>query len=1167
MKDTIYLGKQPRVVNSEKVEGSYQTLLGERYYVIDNHDQMPPFFMTLVSASDHWLFISSTGGLSAGRVSAETALFPYYTDDKLTENAENTGPKTLMHITRAGKTTLWEPFSQRQEGLYQLERKLYKNVLGDKLMFEEHNVELGLRYRYGWQTSERYGFVKAAWLENTSDTACDVSLLDGLQNLLPHGASTALQTNLSNLLNAYKKNELDERSGLGIFTLSSTLTDLAEPSESLKASSVWHVGLDSPRYLLSNQQLPAFRQGRLSTQETLTQETLTQETLTQETAVRGQRGAYFVQAELHLEARETCDWQLVAEVNQDSADLVSLRNTLLKDRATLARDLRADVDAGAAKLRAIIAQADGLQLTGDDLASNHHAANVLFNVMRGGIFAGQHTLYKDDFTAFVRVRNCSLITGCADFFAALPETFSHSELVERAIASGVTDLERLCLEYLPLTFSRRHGDASRPWNRFAIKLKNPDGSRRLDYEGNWRDIFQNWEPLVYSFPDFSEAVICLFLNATSADGYNPYRLTRAGMEWEKPEPDNPWANIGYWSDHQIIYLQKLLEASKALHPAALTSLLNRPVFSYANIPYRINPYADMLEDAYNTITFDSKLDEQIEDKVARLGSDGKLLHDGDGNVLYANMLEKLLLLLLVKMANFVPEGGIWMNTQRPEWNDANNALVGKGLSVVTTAYLRRFVVFVEQLVSASEVDSFTVHDEIKDFFSGMHEVLSAHQGSLTSRFDGSSRRTLMDALGALGSSYRTTIYTQGFSHQTRLTRAQLSDFLQLVQRYLEHCLRANKRSDNLYHAYNVLSLHQEQALVSHLDEMLEGQVAILSAGMLSSAEVLALLASLRQSRLYREDQHSYILYPNKTLASFLEKNRVSQAHVAKFSLITTLVERGDPSLMVKDENDDYHFNGDFKNVRSVKQTLEHLKEDADLAPLVAREGEAICQLFEDVFDHASFTGRSSTFFAYEGLGSIYWHMVSKLLLAVQECYLQAQQAGEAIETLQQLKTHYYDIRAGIGFNKSPDVYGAFPTDPYSHTPAGQGAKQPGMTGQVKEEILTRVKELGLFVQDGQLVFDVSLLQQQEWLEHPTTFHYLDVQQHAQQLGVPAGAFAYTYCQVPVVCVRAETPAIVVHFASGQPQHIAGNRLDREHSQCILQRTGEVMRLEVHVPSG
>ena len=53
--------------------------------------------------------------------------------------------------------------------------------------------------------------------------------------------------------------------------------------------------------------------------------------------------------------------------------------------------------------------------------------------------------------------------------------------------------------------------------------------------------------------------------------------------------------------------------------------------------------------------------------------------------------------MLSKLSNFVPEGGIWMNTQRPEWNDANNALVGYGISVVTLCYLRRYIEFCRRL--------------------------------------------------------------------------------------------------------------------------------------------------------------------------------------------------------------------------------------------------------------------------------------------------------------------------------------------------------------------------------------------------------------------------------------------------------------------------------------
>ena len=116
----------------------------------------------------------------------------------------------------------------------------------------------------------------------------------------------------------------------------------------------------------------------------------------------------------------------------------------------------------------------------------------------------------------------------------------------------------------------------------------------------------------------------------------------------------------------------------------------------------------------------------------------------------------------------------------------------------------------------------------------------------------------------------------------------------------------------------------------------------------------------------------------------------------------------------------------------------------------------VLDLFETTFNHRAFTGRSGTFFAYEGLGSIYWHMVSKLLLAAQECHRRAVEEGAAETVIAALANAYYDIRQGLGFNKSPAEYGAFPTDPYSHTPMGSGARQPGMTGQVKEEILTRL---------------------------------------------------------------------------------------------------------------
>ena len=48
--------------------------------------------------------------------------------------------------------------------------------------------------------------------------------------------------------------------------------------------------------------------------------------------------------------------------------------------------------------------------------------------------------------------------------------------------------------------------------------------------------------------------------------------------------------------------------------------------------------------------------------------------------------------------------------------------------------------------------------------------------------------------------------------------------------------------------------------------------------------------------------------------------------------------------------------------------------------LLLKMQHLLLETFEDIFNHKSFTGRSGTFYGYEGLGSIYWHMVSKLVI-------------------------------------------------------------------------------------------------------------------------------------------------------------------------------------------
>ncbi len=1135
---------------TEQVNMEQVRIAGESYFKISNSDTMRPFFMSIVSDSDHWMFIASNGGLSAGRKNAEYALFPYYTDDKITESAEITGSKTIIQLEKNGQHFNWEPFSERFDGQYKVTRNLYKSVYGNRVLFEEINEDLELSFQYEWCSSEQFGFVRQATLSNHGQGNANIKLIDGIQNILPYGVPSDLQNKTSNLVDAYKKCELEKDSGLGIYALSAIIVDKAEPSEALKANIAWSIGLENPQYLLSSSQLKNFRK---------------KQAIQEELEVKGEKGAYLLSDQWTLKAAESKQWMIIADVNKNHVALVQLVEKI-KSTPHLIQTIKEDIAAGTHKLVALTAAADGIQLTADSRRNARHFANTLFNIMRGGIFDDNYQIEKEDFNAYLAAANQTVFNQHKKDLAKLPMVFSRSILKTLADQQQDVHFKRLALEYMPLKFSRRHGDPSRPWNRFSINTRSEvDGSKILDYEGNWRDIFQNWEALALSYPAFLESMIYKFLNATTFDGYNPYRVTKGGFDWETIEPDDPWSYIGYWGDHQIIYLLKLLELQEKHQPGNLAKSFTEDCFVYANVPYKIKPYADLLKNPKDTIDFDQESDLLIRDYRAQIGADGALLKNANDSICQVNFMEKILATVLAKFSNFIPEGGIWMNTQRPEWNDANNALVGNGVSMVTLYYLRRFLNFFQKTLSKSSTTDLEVSSELASFFQAIVHTLDQNQDLLKGAIDGYKAKSIMDGLGEAASQYRLQIYEQSFSGKKEsLSLSQIKNFVDLGLQYLEHSSKPNKNADTLFHAYNLLTVKSEKEIsISYLSEMLEGQVAVLSSGYLSAGEALHVLDALKASKLFRPDQYSYLLYPNKDLPRFMQKNTVSAEVVAATSLLKKLAGEGQKAIIEQDIKGDFHFNGNFKNANDLKEAL---AEYAQKTPetITQADQEEVLAVFESIFNHKAFTGRSGTFFGYEGLGSIYWHMVSKLLLAVQECCLQAIESGASSEVIGRLLEHYYEINEGIGVNKPPSLYGAFPTDPYSHTPAGKGAQQPGMTGQVKEDILSRFGELGVSVKGGQLSFNPNLLRKSEFLDAPVNLSFIDLEGHIKQIELDANSLAFTYCQVPVVFKIASNNELEVSFQNGEKQLFSTWDLDQKLSATLFNRSGKIKQIQVKV---
>jgi hypothetical protein len=1164
-RETIYVGETPCPKPPERPSTAFAELDGETWVVLNDANAMAPFLMSVVGASDMWLFAGSNGAFTAGRSEPDKAIFPYQTADKIMRDDGASGALTAMLVRRRGRRHLWEPW--RGSGApYRIRRRLWKHFLGAALIFEEVNEDLGLRFQWELATCERYGLIRRCVLENLSDESLHVCTLDGWRHMIAPGVTQELYARLSYLAAAYMRHERVPcgPSALGVYTLNAAVADRPEPVESLRAGVAWAVGFSdrSPglgkhsAVQLSVRQADAFRRG---------------EALSGEDEVRGQFGALLVTAECELAPGAAQRWTLGADTWLDPAAVVELRDALSDPGAfdaNVARALAEDRE----RLRALVGGADGLQATADLAAGVHHAANVVFNSMRGGTFADGGRFPSDDLAAFIRQRNRRLADEHAPWLSGLPATLSLREMRSPAFAMpDDPQLRRLVREYLPVTFSRRHGDPSRPWNHFVIKLKDDRGRPVRTYQGNWRDIFQNWEALARSFPDALEPMIATFLSASTADGYNPYRITREGIDWEVADPGDAWGHFGYWGDHQIVYLLRLLEAYERTRPGALTSALREPRYAYAHVPYEIAGLDAMLADPRHTITFNHELHRRLMDRASEVGGDGKLLAGDDGRPVLANLAEKLLVPVLAKLTNLVPGGGIWLNTQRPEWNDANNALAGWGLSVVTTCYLRRFLTWFDGMLTGAGADPISMSCAVADL---LHAVTAVLQSSPANAADDPGKRmAALRSLGQAGERYRARVYREGLKGRVDVPIEAVRALVSAALPVVDATIVANRRSDGLWHSYNVLRLQRgtaeastgSEAAVGRLPVMLEGQVAVLSSGMLTPEDALTLCEALRKSDLYRPDQNSYLLYPDRNLPSYLDKNTLPRNAPDVAPLLARLAAAGDTTLVVADRHGALHFNADLRNAQDVALRLDALAASPEWAEAVARERQAVLALWEDVFHHSEFTGRSGSFFMFEGLGSIYWHMVAKLLLAVQECWQQACEVGAPASIIAGLAEAYRRIRDGLGYKKPADVYGAFPTDPYSHSPRHAGAQQPGMTGQVKEEILTRWGELGVIVAGGCVRFDPRLVDASEFDPAARSFAYVDAMGAPQTCPLPAHSLGFTCCGTPICYVLGSEPELIVERSDGTVRKSHEPVLSSEESADVLGRTGAVRRIIVALP--
>ena len=97
-------------------------------------------------------------------------------------------------------------------------------------------------------------------------------------------------------------------------------------------------------------------------------------------------------------------------------------------------------------------------------------------------------------------------------------------------------------------------------------------------------------------------------------------------------------------------------------------------------------------------------------------------------------------------------------------------------------------------------------------------------------------------------------------------------------------------------------------------------------------------------------------------------------------------------------------------------------------------------------------------------------------------------------------------------------------------------------------------------------FRPALLRRAEFLQEITPYHFVDIAGEERTIDVPAGALAFSFCQVPIVFHSSPKEASIrITRGDGESLTLEGDGLDAATSRALFARDGSILRIDVAVP--
>lgn len=449
-------------------------------------------------------------------------------------------------------------------------------------------------------------------------------------------------------------------------------------------------------------------------------------------------------------------------------------------------------------------------------------------------------------------------------------------------------------------YARKHGDMERDYNYFRILPEYYSQGN-----GNFRDINQNRRCDARFYPMVKDKNMHTFYDFIQLDGYNPLGVEKTTYQLPK-EKLGEAAVILECEEGKLAFL------ANPFTPGSLVAFLNEEKeYTAQTLHEKIGKIVDMAESlvtsdflegywvdhwTYNLDLIENYLSVFPEDEHRILYEDRsyvymkpgagvlpreqryaetedgirqyksvyhinyeqpqeKLLCDVNGKVIHTTLMEKLVLLNVLKFTTLDPYGcGIDMEGGKPGWYDALNGLPGLlGSSMAETCELARNLEFTIKELNTYQEEVFVLK-ELRELITEVSKVLAKNVES------GKAYYPVWDALNTAKEQYREKIYQAVSGEYVAISAEELKNFLgrilEVVQNGMTQAVTCGNGLMPTYFTYNVTSYETTEAGIKPtafeqhmLPYFLEGPVRYLKLS-LGKDDKKAVYDRVRESELY-----------------------------------------------------------------------------------------------------------------------------------------------------------------------------------------------------------------------------------------------------------------------------------------------------------------------------